>query len=177
MLRCRRATDRLEASPKKLLVYSCAAVKAGTAVGLRVGSGVGTGTGTAGMQDGDFAGLGLLQKRYGLIGVRVAGDRKSLVMISAESDAPVELASVPLEQPLVHLRAACDFRDRADKAWFAYSLDGETWTPLGERLQMAYTLPHFMGYRFALFNYATKAAGGQADFDFLRISGEIAAER
>ncbi|MAT70977.1 MAG: glycoside hydrolase [Planctomycetaceae bacterium] len=132
---------------------------------------------TAGMQDGDFAGLGLLQKRYGLIGVRVAGDRKSLVMISAESDAPVELASVPLEQPLVHLRAACDFRDRADKAWFAYSLDGETWTPLGERLQMAYTLPHFMGYRFALFNYATKAAGGQADFDFLRISGEIAAER
>ena len=34
---------------------------------------------------------------------------------------------------------------------------------------MAYTLPHFMGYRFALFNYATKNAGGAADFDYFRV--------
>nr|WP_242954184.1 dockerin type I domain-containing protein [Clostridium puniceum] len=29
----------------------------------------------------------------------------------------------------------------------------------------------FIGYRFALFNYATKAAGGFVDFDYFRISG------
>ena len=38
---------------------------------------------------------------------------------------------------------------------------------------MTYTLPHFMGYRFGLFNFATKTPGGFADFDFFRISDEI----
>ena len=50
-----------------------------------------------------------------------------------------------------------------------YSLDGEQWLALGKPLKMAYTLPHFMGYRFALLNYATKAAGGSADFDYYRV--------
>ena len=35
---------------------------------------------------------------------------------------------------------------------------------------MAYTLPHFMGYRFALFNFATKTAGGFVDFDYFHVS-------
>jgi hypothetical protein len=34
---------------------------------------------------------------------------------------------------------------------------------------MAYTLPHFMGYRFGLFCYATSAAGGYGDFDGFRV--------
>ena len=38
---------------------------------------------------------------------------------------------------------------------------------------MSYTLPHFMGYRFGLFNYATKTSGGFADFDYLRLSDKI----
>ncbi|WP_372490047.1 hypothetical protein [Chitinophaga sedimenti] len=38
---------------------------------------------------------------------------------------------------------------------------------------MAYTIPHFMGYRFGLFNYATKTAGGYADFDYYRISEQL----
>ena len=38
---------------------------------------------------------------------------------------------------------------------------------------MSYTLPHFMGYRFSLFNYATKTPGGFADFDYLRLSDKI----
>ena len=33
---------------------------------------------------------------------------------------------------------------------------------------MAYTIPHFMGYRFALFNYATEEPGGFVDFDYFR---------
>jgi hypothetical protein len=36
---------------------------------------------------------------------------------------------------------------------------------IGDELEMRYTLPHFVGYRFGLFNYATKEAGGRADFD------------
>jgi hypothetical protein len=38
---------------------------------------------------------------------------------------------------------------------------------------MAYTLPHFMGYRFGLFNYATKSPGGFVDFNYFRISDKI----
>jgi hypothetical protein len=30
-----------------------------------------------------------------------------------------------------------------------------------------------MGYRFGLFNYATKTVGGFADFDFFRIEDKI----
>ena len=29
-------------------------------------------------------------------------------------------------------------------------------------------MPHFMGYRFGLFNYATKTPGGYVDFDWFR---------
>ncbi len=59
------------------------------------------------------------------------------------------------------------------KAYFRYSLDGEEWTRIGKPLQMVYTLPHFMGYRFGLFNFATKTPGGFVDFDFFRVSDEI----
>jgi len=33
---------------------------------------------------------------------------------------------------------------------------------------MRYTLDHFMGYRFTLFCFSTKEAGGYADFDYFK---------
>ena len=74
-------------------------------------------------------------------------------------------------------QAVCDFKNRTDKAFFYYSTDGRNWVPIGSALQMAYTLPHFMGYRFGLFNYATKTKGGYADFDFFRVSNDISSQR
>jgi beta-xylosidase len=58
-------------------------------------------------------------------------------------------------------------------AYFSYSLDGKSWNPIGEPLKMTYTLPHFMGYRFGLFNYATQQLGGYADFDYFHITNQI----
>ncbi|UFH55422.1 glycoside hydrolase 43 family protein [Spirosoma sp. KNUC1025] len=121
------------------------------------------------LKEGDFAGLCLLQKNYGLVGVKVANGSRSIVMVSASSGKPVEVQRVPLGQKTVYLKADCDFRDRADTAQFFYSLDGNVWTPIGEPLKMPYTIPHFMGYRFGLFNYATQQTGGFADFDYFRI--------
>lgn len=121
------------------------------------------------LKDGDFAGLGLLQKNYGQLGVQVSGGNKYLVMIDAGSGSAKEAARIPFTQSTVHLKATCDFTDRKDEARFYYSLDGKEWQPIGTTLKMSYTLPHFMGYRFALFNYATKTAGGYADFDYFRI--------
>ena len=127
----------------------------------------------ANMKDGDVAGLCLLQKNYGIIGVRINGNSKTIVMINAGTGKPVEAQTVPLSQNIVHFKAECDFTNRKDTADFYYSLNGKTWTRIGTPLKMSYTLPHFMGYRFGLFNYATKTAGGYADFDFFRIKAAI----
>jgi beta-xylosidase len=127
----------------------------------------------SGMKDGDYAGLSLLQKNFGLVGVRVDGSRKAIVMINASGGDPVEAQTVPLNQAAVYLKAECDFTNKKDLASFFYSLDGKTWRPVGTQLKMTYTIPHFMGYRFGLFNYATKKPGGYADFDYFRIENKI----
>ncbi len=124
------------------------------------------------MKDGDIAGLAAFQKRYGFVGVKMAGNAKSIVMVSAESDAAVEVERVPLTRDRVFLKLECDFENRADEARFFYSLDGKNWAALGKPLRMTYTLPHFMGYRFALFHFATRTPGGFVDFDSFHISGQ-----
>jgi beta-xylosidase len=124
------------------------------------------------MKDGDFAGLCLLQKNYGLIGVRINGENKSIVMINASTGKPVEDQSIPMVQKTVYFKAECDFTGKKDIAHFFYSPDGKNWTAIGDPLKMAYTIPHFMGYRFGLFNYASRNAGGSADFDFFHITGK-----
>jgi len=124
------------------------------------------------MKDGDFAGLAAFQKKYGFVAVKMSGETRSVVMVNAEPNPPVEVESVPLAGTTAFLKLDCDFKNRTDKAYFFYSLDGSTWKAIGKPLQMSYTLPHFMGYRFALFNYATKIAGGSVDFDYFRVTGK-----
>jgi beta-xylosidase len=124
-----------------------------------------------GMKDGDVAGLCLLQKHYGLVGVKRVDGAHVVFMVNASSGQPIEQARIPLPHQKVFFKAECDFRARADIARFSYSFDGETWHSIGEPLKMAYTLPqHFMGYRFGLFNYATQTTGGFVDFDYFRIN-------
>ena len=125
------------------------------------------------LKDGDIAGLALLQKNYGLIAVKMEGQNKSIVMVNAGSGTPVEVSSLPLNQEIIFFKTACDFTDKKDLADFFYSLDGKTWNAIGTTLQMSYTLPHFMGYRFALFNYSTKSAGGFIDVDYFHIENKI----
>jgi beta-xylosidase len=122
------------------------------------------------MKNGDYAGLGLLQKKYGFVGVKSVDNELQTVMVSADGNAPDDVKSVPLSQKVVFLKAECDFQNRTDRATFYYSLDGKMWTSIGKPLHMLYTLPHFMGYRFALFNYATQTPGGWVDFDYFRVS-------
>lgn len=125
------------------------------------------------MKNGDFAGMIALQKKYGFVGVKKENNKYSIVMINGEEEEPVEVASVPLDQNGVHLKIECDFKERTDKATFYYSMDGLNWEPIGNTLQMAYTLPHFMGYRFGLIHYATNELGGYTDFDYYRVEDSI----
>jgi len=125
------------------------------------------------MKEGDFAGLCLLQKEFGLVGVKLENGSKRIVMVSAAGEEPKELQTVALNQNQIYLKAECNFKDKTDKANFFYSLDGKSWMQIGNTINMPYTLPHFMGYRFGLFNHATKKVGGYVDFDYFLITDKI----
>lgn len=144
------------------------------------------------MKDGDVAGLALLAGKFGFAAISCENGKKSIVMVNnlPEGDATSSwppkrgvqhvVESVPTDANVVYFKADCDFSRVADesaigshgidKAVFFYSLDGTTWTSIGDTLQMSYSLDHFMGQRYALFNYSTKEPGGYADFDWYRTS-------
>jgi beta-xylosidase len=125
----------------------------------------------SGMKEGDYAGLCALQLKFGQVGVKIVGGKKQLFMVSNETHKPTELQSIPLNADKVYLKIDCDFTNKIDTARFYYSFDGKKWSEIGGKLKMEYTLmEHFMGYRFGLFNYATKTIGGCADFDWFHIS-------
>ena len=125
------------------------------------------------MKQGDFAGLVLLQKNYGIVGVKYKKGKKVIVMVHADSGDEIEFGNIPISKKKVYLKAECDFKDRKDTANFFYSFDGKSWKKIGTPLKMQYTLPHFMGYRFGLFNFATEETGGFVDFDFFKITNYL----
>jgi beta-xylosidase len=127
---------------------------------------------TGGMNNGDVAGLAAFQDRYGFAGVVMENNEKAIVMRSAFTGAEEEIERVSWTGGRVYFRIVFDFRNGADKAQFFYSPNGETWTVIGNTLQMTYLLTHFTGYRFALFCYATEKPGGYADFDFFHLEDE-----
>ena len=125
---------------------------------------------TANMKNGDVAGLAALQANYGYVGVKMENGQKSIVMVNADGGEAQEIENIPIDQDRVYLRADFNFYRHADDADFYYSLDGTTWNKIGNTLNMSYTIPHFMGYRFAIFNYATQATGGYVDVDYFHVN-------
>ena len=127
------------------------------------------------MKNGDRAGLALFTAQYGTIEVRMDNNAKRLVMVNSSSTTSHnDVASIPLTSDIIYLKVDADFRNQTDKGTFYYSYDGVYWVQLGNTQQMVYsTNNHFMGYRFALYNFATQTLGGYVDFDYFRISGEL----
>ena len=125
---------------------------------------------TANMKNGDVAGLAALQANYGYVGVKMENGQKSIVMVNADGGKAQEIENIPIDQDRVYLRADFNFYQHADDADFYYSLDGTTWNKIGNTLNMSFTIPHFMGYRFAIFNYATQSTGGYVDVDYFHVN-------
>ena len=121
------------------------------------------------IKDGDYTGLGALQKHYGFVGIKKEKGINYIIMMDGRNEDPAEAACIPVKQQVLYFRVDMDFKDKADKAYFYYSLEGDKWIKTGNVLQMSYTLPHFMGYRFAIFNYATLSTGGFVDIDWFRL--------
>jgi len=70
-------------------------------------------------------------------------------------------------QQLIYLRLHGDFQDSKDLATFSWSTDGSSWKTIGRDIKMIFDYRrHFMGSKFAIFNYATKKTGGYIDVDW-----------
>jgi beta-xylosidase len=121
------------------------------------------------MNDGDRAGLALLRQSSAWIGVKRSGGTTTLVMVEGltmdnswnTTSTGTEAASAPLSGDTVFLRVSADIRPGANsQARFSYSTDGTSFMELGPAFTMNNAWQFFMGYRYAIFNYATVAAGG-----------------
>ncbi len=134
------------------------------------------------MKDGDRAGLSAFNDHAGVLEVAREGDTFILSMkeedVELDKDKRVTdtqakvCGTVDLgKAETVYLRVDGDFRLGKDIATFYYSLDGKDWTRIGSDFKMRFDFrKFFMGTKFGIFNYATKAAGGYVDVDYFRYS-------
>lgn len=125
---------------------------------------------TGGMKDGDFAGLAAINGIYGYIGVKVVNSLKSIIMVMYQDEGFKEIECIPLYYERIYFCIEFDFSGDAGRACFYYSEDEVNWVSFGGSLDIGCKAGHYMGYRFALFYYATQLRGGYADFDYYRIS-------
>lgn len=121
------------------------------------------------MKDGDCAGLAVFRDLSAWIGVEKDSGKLRVSMhdhIDLDRkwqtvNKGVEEASAALPGKAVWLRAAADIRPGEGRtAQFSWSTDGKTFQPLGPPFVLTTDWHFFMGYRFGLFNYATRALGG-----------------
>jgi beta-xylosidase len=138
-----------------------------------------------GMKDGDVAGFSAFNGDSGILSVVKEGGKKFIVFSSASvsldnktkaiTDVRMEEKKrIPLNSDNVFLKIDADFNLGKDLADFYYSTDQKNWTEMAKDYKMIFDYRRFfMGSKFAIFNYATKASGGFVDvdfFDFKRIN-------
>ena len=136
------------------------------------------------MKDGDCAGLAAFNGDSGVLTVKKQGKKlvlqmseqkvsltdreKAVTNVEEKVVETVNLSSLHPSPVTIYLKITGDFQPgHGDAANFYYSLDGEQWTKIGtENYRMSFDYRRFfMGSKFAIFNYATKKAGGYVDVD------------
>ncbi len=134
------------------------------------------------MKDGDRAGLSAFNDHAGVLEVAREGDTFILSMKEEDVELDKEKRVTDTQAKVcgtvdlgkaetVYLRVDGNFRLGKDIATFYYSLDGKDWTRIGSDFKMRFDFrKFFMGTKFGIFNYATKAAGGYVDVDYFRYS-------
>ena len=143
------------------------------------------------LNDGDYAGLVVLQGAYAFVGV-TKDDGKYYVVMKERICADGEMMSykykepeeirVLIDEPVLKLSFNADFMNMKDEVRFGYSAgnadaddniadtdvnadaNSNTGTNIGPVHKMYFKLDHFTGNRAGLFMYSTKEAGGEARF-------------
>ncbi len=123
----------------------------------------------SGMKDGDMAGLVALQDDKGFVALAKDGGSYKVVMYTGNKDGERQAESKAISGSKVYLRIDFDLPIDRGTAYFYYSTDGSTWTKIGSDVKLNYDLHMFVGVRWGLFNFATKTAGGYADFDWFKV--------
>ena len=129
---------------------------------------------TKNLKDGDVAGLGLINLPYAWIGVCKDGNHKCLRFMQ-QSTGTVDADIQAYDK--IYLRITGDY----DEMWasFSYSVDGKSFTDIGDTLRLPYQLKTFQGSRYSLFCFnktqdnmltastkgTDKRMGGYAEFD------------
>jgi xylan 1,4-beta-xylosidase len=121
---------------------------------------------TAGMKSGGVAGLALFNRPYAWLGIERGEGGFEVVLFD---EVTGETSRTPITGKRVWLRAECDFLK--NQAVFRYSVNGKSYSIIGQPHTMAYGLITFQGVRYSLFSYNTQAVadGGYADFDAIDI--------
>lgn len=129
------------------------------------------------MANGDRAGAVLFRDIAAYIGVHKEGSAANLVMVTGlnmKSDWTTNsTGKVSASGPVLAagattlwLRIEADITpafgtNTARQSTFWYSTDGQKFTQLGGSFSMTNTWQFFTGYRFGVFNFATRALGGK----------------
>jgi len=118
------------------------------------------------MKDGDIAGLAVFQDPYAYVAVKQQKNKKYILMVNNGKT----IDSVAINNSTIFLKTIAS--NASGKATFEYSTDNKTFKPIGDELNMQFSLKIFTGNKFCLFNYATKETGGYVDFDWFRTGSE-----
>ena len=126
------------------------------------------------LQEGDRAGICILQDPYAAIAVEVKDGKKQIVwwqdqLNTNEGFTPSEKVAKATVGDIVYLRAGITYGNSMTQ--FYYSLDNKTFKALGGQTKQSFNLSIFVGSRFGLFYYnngekAAESYNGYADFDW-----------
>jgi beta-xylosidase len=124
------------------------------------------------MKDGDRAGLALLRDSSAWVGIK--RDKGAFRVVMEENltmdkkwqttSTGTEVEADPVSGGRIWLRASADIRPGAGRtAKFSYCTDGRSFRPIGTPFVLNNHWQFFMGYRYAIFNYATQSLGGEVN--------------
>lgn len=126
----------------------------------------------SGMADGDRAGLAAFRDQSAYIGISRSGNSYALSVVHGVTQDPDTWATTSTGQTVaqgpslagatqIWLRVSMDARASGNRqATFSYSRDGNSFVDLGPAYSLTTDWRYFMGYRFGIFNFATRALGG-----------------
>jgi beta-xylosidase len=126
------------------------------------------------MADGDRAGAVLFRDVAAYIGIHKTGSTVNIVMVNnlnlntdwTTKSTGTVAATASNSATNIWLRIQADITpafgtSTARQATFWYSTDGTSFKQLGPSFGLTNTWQFFTGYRFGVFNFATKALGGE----------------
>jgi len=132
------------------------------------------------MIDGDRAGLAVFRYDAAFISVLKSGSTTAVQMVDSllmtnsngwkTSNKGTVIASQNISGGAVWLRINADVSVTPSTATFAYSVDGKSFTNLGQTHKMADGAVFFMGDRYGVFNMGTKSLGGKVVVDSFTIT-------